>query len=31
MNDEIKPENHKVEDLKLSDTYEQDHKKKTDI
>jgi len=27
-NDEIKPENHKVEDLKLSDTYEQDHKKK---
>ncbi len=28
MNDEIKPENHKVEDLKLSDTYEQDHKKK---
>jgi ABC-type bacteriocin/lantibiotic exporter with double-glycine peptidase domain len=28
MNDEIKSENHKVEDLKLSDTYEQDHKKK---
>ncbi|MBW2573118.1 MAG: hypothetical protein JRE61_12450 [Deltaproteobacteria bacterium] len=28
MNDEIKPENHEVKDLKLSDTYEQDHKKK---
>ena len=28
MDDEIKPENHKVEDLKLSETYEQDHKKK---
>ncbi len=28
MNDEIKPENHEVKDLKLSDTYEQDHKEK---
>ena len=29
MNDEITPRNHKVEDLKLSDTYEQGHKKKS--
>jgi ABC-type bacteriocin/lantibiotic exporter with double-glycine peptidase domain len=28
MNNEITPENHKVEDLKLSSTLEQDHKKK---
>ena len=28
MNNEITPENHKVEDLKLSNTYGQDHKKK---
>ncbi len=28
MDDEIKPENHKIGDLKLSDTYEQDHKKR---
>ena len=28
MDDEITPENHKVEDIKLSDTDEQDHKKK---
>jgi hypothetical protein len=28
MDNEIKPKNHKVERLKLSDTYEQDHKKK---
>jgi ABC-type bacteriocin/lantibiotic exporter with double-glycine peptidase domain len=28
MDNEITPENHKVENLKLSETYEQDHKKK---
>jgi ABC-type bacteriocin/lantibiotic exporter with double-glycine peptidase domain len=28
MNNETTPENHKVEDLKLSSTFEQDHKKK---
>ena len=28
MDDEITPENHKVEDIKLSDTYEKDRKKK---
>jgi len=28
MDDEITPENHKVRDLKHSDTYEQDHKKR---
>ena len=28
MDDEITPEKHKVEDIKLSDTYEQDQKKK---
>lgn len=28
MDDEITPENHRIEDLKLSDTYKQDHKKK---
>jgi uncharacterized membrane protein YfcA len=28
MDDEIKPENHKVRSSKHSDTYEQDHKKK---
>ncbi len=28
MDDEITPENHKVEDLKLSDTSQQNHKKK---
>ena len=28
MDDEINPENHKVRDLKQSDIYEQDHKKR---
>jgi uncharacterized membrane protein YfcA len=28
MNDETSPENHKVRDLKLYETYEQNHKKK---
>jgi len=28
MNDEINPGNHEAKDLKLSDTYKQDHKKK---
>ncbi len=28
MNDKIKPENHEVKDLKLFETYKQDHKKK---
>ena len=28
MDDEITPKNNKVEDIKLSDTYEQDQKKK---
>jgi len=28
MDDGKTPKNHKVEDLKLSETYEQDHKKK---